>query len=86
MYRFHAAYLHDDGAVEGFIGYGFSPDAAEANAINQIREKVCGQPGAFERGRVVRDACRISPEQLQQVLRDWRDILKAKRAAGHSVI
>jgi len=83
MYRFHAAYLHDDGAAEGFIGYGFSPDAAERDATKAVVAKL---GDAFQPSRFLRTGNGMTSEQLQQVLRDWRDTLKAKRAAGHSVI
>jgi hypothetical protein len=83
MYRFHAAYLHDDGSAEGFIGYGFSPDAAEQNATKQVVGKL---GDAFKPEQFVRAATGMTAEQLQQVLTDWRDTLKAKRAAGHSII
>jgi len=83
MYRFHAAYLHDDGAAEGFIGYGFSPDAAERDATKAVVAKL---GDGFKPEQFVRTGKGMTTEQLQRVLRDWRDTLKAKRKAGHSVI
>ena len=86
MYRFHAAYEHQNGDVEGFIGYGFSPTSAEEDCIRQIRAKVNFGTPHFERGRVIRKATKLTQEQRLTVFRDWADILRAKREAGHSVI
>lgn len=83
MYRYHAAYLHDDGSVEGFIGYGLTTEGAERDATKAVVGKL---GGAFQPSRFLRTGNGLTAAQLKQVLRDWRDILKAKRAAGHSVI
>jgi hypothetical protein len=84
MYTFRCAYRFDDGAIEGFSGFGFSEYGARKDCREQIRRKLSaipnGSPDVVE-GRVIYDQRAVSPDiddpraatpdEMECIRRDW---------------
>lgn len=72
MNQFNAAYRHQDGTVEGFVGSGFTSDRAKASAFRAMVEKCesVGQP--FDTDRVIMSAKELTADELAIVRADWR--------------
>lgn len=72
MYVSRIAFRHANGEVEGFIGTGFSPEAAEQNADQGIRNKLWSiNSPTYSRSRIIRSADGLTPDELATIRRDW---------------
>ena len=76
MYRMQGAYRHDNGEVEGFVGFGFSEDSAANDCINQMRIKAeairgSGPNTGFKRARAILSGDGLTPDELEIIRKDW---------------
>ncbi len=89
MQRFNIGYRHADGALKGYVGYGFAAYSAHDNAVRQIREACAatGEPclltGPTMRVVMGRAECRHG--EFKSLQRQWRQIRNAIKARGASI-
>ena len=74
MYQHTIAYRHQNGNVEGFKGFGFTPKSAEADALNQIQLKLSfyvNPPLRLNPDGVITDDTQLTLDELEGVRQDW---------------
>lgn len=73
MIRYQIAYRHENGEVEGFVGYAFSnPDKARSNAIQQVRDKVLAIGGTYYENRLIESTAGLHGKDFDTIKRDWK--------------
>ena len=71
---FACAVRHSDGSVEGFLGLGFSDYSARKDCVEQVRREfssISGSPQVVNESDLIFSERDLTPEEMEQVRRDW---------------
>lgn len=85
MYRYLLAYRHDDGAVEGFVGLGPTPETAQHDAIRQILGRLSDPTRLrlFQPTQIIEGDDELTCDEQAAVRRNWNAVkLETRKPTG----
>ncbi len=72
MFINQIAYRHQNGEIQGFVGTGFTVQAAERDSRRRIEAKVGSLGQAFDPGRIISRREQVTTDEMKMIQDDWK--------------